>query len=174
MVIKFLLLITFVSAGNATHYVKKAEKMEIRFLQDLARVLINSQATRNDVMPLIDGDVESMPPNQIHINLKGKNGINSVDLVFSEDNDPTAPVKIVIVSQGSSSNLRLKDLQSSFGHWEITGEERRPGATELVTFARKATSGIDLLISARVKRPASEDAQVTSVQFVRTAHNNIP
>jgi hypothetical protein len=143
--------------------------MEGRFLEQVAEALLNPHVTLAEIKGVMKGDVEPMPPNQVHIKLSGRNGISGADVVFSRENDLKAAIHIVIIGFENSSHLKLSDLEAMFGHWEPEGEERRPSATEPVGFDARSAHGVDLRISARVKRPASRDSQVTSVEFVRTA-----
>jgi hypothetical protein len=175
MVISILFLmgsVLFVNAGCVVHP-KKENKMQSQFLEQVARALLHPHVTFAEIENVMKGDVERMPPNQAHIKLSGRNGISAADVVFSKDNDPKAPINIVIIAFENSSDLKLGDLEATFGHWTVEGEERRPSATEPVTFSSKSAHGIDLRISARVKRPASAGSQVTSIEFVRTADADV-
>jgi len=145
--------------------------MNAQWVRQWVAALGQSQVTARDLQKRFGGELRAQPPNQALLRWTSGDA-ELAELVLGKDRDPEAPVIRVTLILKPQCPLSLGSLVEEFGRYETVPEEReKPAPAELVSFGRitQLAEGIEILLRARVSRPASPASRVRSVLLVRSA-----
>lgn len=165
-----LLLWVVLSPGMGWAAQRSKTEMDVQWVRQWVAALAEPQTTARDLQRRFGGELKARPPNQAELRW-ATGDAEMAELVLSEDHRPQSPVVRANLVFRPQSRLTLGALAEEFGAYQTVPEDRKvPAPAELVSFGwmPQAAKGAEILLRARVTRPASAASAVRSLNLVRS------